>query len=163
VNSGDDRVARTQGGTGGRLAVGLAAVGALVFLAGTLLPATMEAAGLSGGSALRAAYHPLCHQVPSRSLSWAGHPLAVCSRCAGLYLGGALALLLAAVSGAAPRVPPGLRWLALAVAPTALDALVGLAGGTGLSDVPRLVISIPAGFVAGLYLAVGLADLGGSR
>ena len=49
------------------------------------------------------------------------------------------------------------------MAPTALDALVVLAGGTGLADVPRLVISIPAGFVAGLYLAVGLADLGGSR
>jgi hypothetical protein len=80
-----------------------------------------------------------------------------------LYLGGALALLLAAFSGAVPRLRPRLRWLALAVAPTALDALIGLACGAGLADVPRLVISIPAGFVAGLYLAVGVADLGGSR
>jgi uncharacterized membrane protein len=163
VNPGGDRVARARGTAGGRLAVGLAAAGALAFLAGVVAPAAMEAAGHPAGTALRAAYHPLCHQLPARSVALAGHPLAVCSRCAGLYLGGALALLLAAFSGVVFRVPPGIRWLALAAAPTALDALVVLAGGTGLSDVPRLVISIPAGFAAGLYLAVGLADLGGSR
>jgi len=92
-----------------------------------------------------------------------GQPLAVCARCEGLYLGGALALLLAAIRRVTPRVPAGLRWLALAAAPTALDALVVLSGGAGLPSVPRLLISVPAGFAAGLYLAAGLADLGGYR
>ena len=57
----------------------------------------------------------------------------------------------------------GSGWLALAAAPTLLDALVGLAGGAGLPCGPRLLISIPAGFAAGLYLAAALADLGGLR
>ncbi len=163
MTSGDARAMDARDLAGGRAAVRLGAAGAVVFLAGAVLPAAMDAAGLPGGAALRAAYHPLCHQIPSRSLAWAGHPVAICARCAGLYLGGALALALAALTAAAARVPPGLRWLALAVAPTTLDATAGLVVGAGLPNVPRLLIALPAGFAAGLYLAAGLADLGGSR
>jgi uncharacterized membrane protein len=89
--------------------------------------------------------------------------VAICARCAGLYLGGALALALAALTAAAARVPAGFLWLALAAAPTTLDATAGLVAGAGLPNVPRLLIALPAGFAAGLYLAAGLADLGGRR
>ncbi len=148
---------------GRRTAVQFAVAGALLFVAGALLPPVLEGAGLPGGQALRAAYHPLCHQIPSRSLCWAGRPLAICARCAGLYLGGALALVIAALAREVPRVPAGPLWLALALAPTVLDALAGQAGVGELSNIPRLAIAVPAGLAAGLYLAVGLADLGGRR
>jgi len=148
---------------GPRTAVQLAAAGALLFVAGVLLPPLLEGAGVPGGQALRAAYHPLCHQIASRSLCWAGHPLAICARCAGLYFGGALALVIAALAREVPRVPARPLWLALVLAPTLLDALAGLAGLGELSNIPRLAIAVPAGLAAGLYLAVGLADLGGRR
>ncbi|MGH9339330.1 MAG: DUF2085 domain-containing protein [Acidobacteriota bacterium] len=32
-------------------------------------------------------FHQICHQIPERSFFWAGHSLAVCQRCLGLYLG----------------------------------------------------------------------------
>ena len=41
----------------------------------------------------------ICHQQPERSFHLAGHPLAVCHRCFGLYLGFAVGLL------AMPRLP----------------------------------------------------------
>jgi uncharacterized membrane protein len=163
VIGGDGRTMELLDVNGGRRLVRLGAAFALVFVAVAALPAVMDASGLPGGAALRAAYHPLCHQIPSRSLEWAGHPVAVCARCAGLYLGGALALVLAALNSAVARVPAGFRWLALAVAPTALDAAAGLVAGAGLPNVPRLLLALPAGFAAGLYLAAGLADLGGLR
>jgi uncharacterized membrane protein len=163
VVGGGGRKTDARGARCGRAPVRLAAAGAVLFLAGAVLAAAMDSLGLPGGTALRAAYHPLCHQIPSRSLAWAGHPMAVCARCAGLYLGGALALAVAAVTTAAARVPAGFRWLALACAPTALDAAAGILTGAGLPSLPRLLISLPAGFVAGLYLAAGLLDLGGHR
>jgi len=40
-------------------------------------------------------FRPLCHQLPDRSFHWLGHPLAVCHRCTGLYVGFLAGLLLA--------------------------------------------------------------------
>ncbi len=163
MGAGVSGAGEERGRADGRWAVRLGAGASLGFLVWTLLPAWLDGAGASGGPAFRSALHPLCHQLPSRSLTWLGQPLAVCARCEGLYLGGAIALLFATLRRATPRVPAGLGWLALAAAPTLLDALVVLAGGAGLPNVPRLLISVPAGVVAGLYLAVGLDDLGGFR
>ncbi len=32
-------------------------------------------------------FSPVCHQIPARSFIFAGHPMAVCHRCAGIYAG----------------------------------------------------------------------------
>ncbi len=42
----------------------------------------------------------VCHQLPERSFHWLGHPLAVCQRCTGLYVGFLLGLF---VSASVPR------------------------------------------------------------
>ena len=42
----------------------------------------------------------VCHQLPERSFYWGAAQFAVCARCTGIYLGGALA----AGSGAAVRL-----------------------------------------------------------
>lgn len=39
------------------------------------------------GGTVYQAYSSLCHQIEARSLFWAGHPLPVCARCTGLWLG----------------------------------------------------------------------------
>jgi uncharacterized membrane protein len=140
-------------------AVGFAAALALVFLAGTALPSTLEAAGASGESAVRAFYRPLCHQLPWRSFWLDGQPLALCARCTGLYLGGFLGLLAAAFVPAWRRRAPRLPWLAVAVIPTVVDVVAGSIGFAGLPDWPRFFLGVPAGFALGLCLAVGIADL----
>ena len=39
-------------------------------------------------------FHQVCHQMPERSFHAFGHPLAVCHRCLGLYVGGLAGLVI---------------------------------------------------------------------
>ena len=129
---------------------------ALLFCAGIFAAPLLEAGGHAAGSWLRWTYAPLCHQLARRSLELAGHPLAVCARCTGLYLGGLLGLLWAVGSGWGVRVPaPRRAWLVAAALPTALDFLI-----KELGNVPRLGVALPAGIALGAFLGVGLNDLG---
>ena len=57
------------------------------------------------GALLRAAFAGVCHQIPERSFTLLGEPVAVCHRCLGLYAGGLVGLLLL------PWLPRLRRWL----------------------------------------------------
>ena len=63
-----------------------------------------------------------CHQLPERSYFIAGHKLAVCSRCTGVYAGFALTLLLYPLMRPLRTTdwPPPV-WLVLAAVPMAID------------------------------------------
>jgi uncharacterized membrane protein len=107
---------------------------------------------------VRLLYAPICHQKIDRTLSLLGEPMAVCSRCSGLYFGAALAVLLAAVI---PRSLwwPNRIWFFAALAPTAIDAVLPWVGLPQLSLVPRHFVAWPAGFAVGWFLALGIAAL----
>ena len=62
----------------------------------------------------------VCHQQPERSLWLAGAPMAVCARCAGIYFGALLGLLL--------RVPGRRVLLLTALGLLALDGISEAAG-----------------------------------
>lgn len=143
----------------GRRAVWLAALAALVFVGGTYLAPLLEAAGLSGAGLARLFYTPVCHQIPERSFEVLGGTQSVCARCAGLYWGGVAGLLAAAwlVVGRERRLHPA--WLVWALAPSLVDATLPWIGLQGLSALPRHLLAWPLGLVAGLFLAVGVADL----
>ncbi len=106
----------------------------------------------------------VCHQQPERSLWLAGLPLAVCARCAGIYLGGLLGLLLDLPSRRAPLVTAlgllfldwageamGVRppWMPLRLLTGALAGLaaapVVLEAGTALSRPPYTLMYRPLG------------------
>jgi uncharacterized membrane protein len=136
--------------------VGATVAAAVLFCAGILAAPLLEAGGHAAGSWLRWLYGPLCHQLARRSLELAGHPLTVCARCTGLYLGGLLGLVVSVAAGWGGRVPaPRRSWLIVAVLPTALDFLV-----KGLGNGPRLGVALPAGVALGVFLGIGLNDLG---
>jgi uncharacterized membrane protein len=136
-----------------------AALLASLFTAGIFLAPALDGAGSLWGGVLRLVYAPACHQLPERSLTVGGAPLAVCARCTGLYLGAVAGLaagaLLLAGTGRCPRP----FWLAAALAPTAVDALLPWLSLPQLPALPRLVLALPGGAVAALFLAVGVADL----
>jgi hypothetical protein len=72
----------------------------LPLLAGGLLvlpllaPFAAAQGATAAGSWLRAAFAAVCHQLPERSFTLLGHPVAVCQRCIGLYAGGFAGLVL---------------------------------------------------------------------
>ncbi len=135
------------------LALSLAA---LLFFAGTLAVPLLESAGFGWARVTRLCYAPLCHQRAERSLEVGRSTQAVCARCCGLYLGGVVGLL----AGAGPLLGrlPRPRWLGFWAIPTLIDALLALAGLPNLANVPRLLLAVPLGVVAGLSLATAIAD-----
>lgn len=149
-----------------RLAVLAVALAAWFFVAGIYAVPLLEQEHARPAALLRGAYAPLCHQLVERSLTVEGRPQAVCARCAGLYLGGAAGLL--AASGVVARRfrRPRARLLGFVLLPTVADAAAPWLGLPGLPSLTRLWIAAPAGFVAALFLAEGIADLvasGGTR
>lgn len=130
---------------------------AALYCAGTVLAPWLEHSGIGSGSWLRLGYSPACHQLSDRCLDLGFGPLAVCARCAGLYLGGLLGLTAAAVLRV--RARPPLRWLLMASAPTLIDFTAAQLGLPGLSNWPRFSIAIVPGVVLGLLLAEGVTDI----
>lgn len=53
--------------------------------------------GWPGSGLVYLFFHQICHQLPERSFSLFGHPLAVCHRCLGIYFGFATGLLFVGV------------------------------------------------------------------
>jgi len=142
-----------------RLALLLAALSALFLFAGTLLAPVLDERAPALGGWVRMAYTPVCHQLPARSLTVAGGLQAVCARCSGLYLGGVGGLTFGALWLARSGRRPRLVWLAVAVAPTFIDAVLPWVGLPGLPNVPRMLLGIFTGAVVASFLAVGIAEL----
>ena len=90
----------------------------------------------------------VCHQRPERSFLSNGRPFAVCARCTGLYLSGALGALIGWIGLA--RTPRHIRrMLVVAALPTAATVAVEGVGLNGLSNPIRAVAGLPLGATAG--------------
>lgn len=110
-----------------RLTLATAAVAAACCLAVGLVVAAPLAAASDGRAAtlLYEFFARVCHQIAERSFHLAGHPLAVCHRCFGFYVGFTLGLV------ALPFIRPARDWLLdrprrilFFLAPAAIDWLL---------------------------------------
>lgn len=112
-----------------------------------------------------AAFAPVCHQLPERTLHIDGVPMAVCSRCLGMYAG----MFAGTISFAWARrwdVTLG-RWagilLLVALGVPGVDWLGGVLELWGSSHGTRIVTGATFGVIAGYFLARGAAGLSRSR
>lgn len=104
---------------------------------------------------LYALFDPVCHQLAERSFALWGEPLAVCHRCAGLYLGFALGVASwSSFPAAAARLLARPRWILAFSAPLAIDAL--LVANTAAS---RFGTGVLAAFPVALLALVAAAQL----
>lgn len=102
-----------------------------------------------------------CHQIPERSFYVAGHPLAVCARCAGLYIGCALGLVSYPLVRPLKRTDtPPRRWLIAAAVPTTVDFGLGFFGLWENTHWSRALTAGLLGVVTAFYLVPGLVDAG---
>ena len=143
-------------------AVALAA--ALLFVsavvAAPLLEASHDAGDADAGSLIYMAYGRVCHQISSRSFQIEGHPLAVCSRCAGIYFGYVLGLIVYPFVRALTRTDtPARVWLLLAIAPAAIDFAGDFAGLFDNTLLSRALTGGVAGAAGAFYTLPGFVSL----
>lgn len=104
----------------------------------------------------------VCHQMPERAYWIAGHPLAVCARCSGIYAGFTLAVLLYPLI--ARRLPvmnssPRREWLMLALAPTAIDFTLGITGLWANTHLSRALTGAWLGAWLAFYVVPGVLEI----
>jgi uncharacterized membrane protein len=103
---------------------------ALILLAPLLV--SFEGPLRAVGNGLYFFFGQICHQLDDRSLHLAGHPLAVCSRCSGIYFGFLLGMIFyPLVLGYIPPVISARSILIAGFAPMLLDVA---AGGLGIYE-----------------------------
>ena len=107
----------------------------------------------------------VCHQLPERAFWIAGHPLAVCARCTGIYAGFALAALLYPL--VARRLPahaaPRREWLILALAPTVIDFTLGITGLWANTHLSRSLTGAWLGAWVAFYVVPGVLEISRQR
>lgn len=105
-------------------------------------------------------YGRVCHEIPSRSFWIDGHPLAVCARCSGIYVGYlSLLLVYPLVRSVRKTETPARIWLLLGVLPVAVDFLLGITGIWQNTVWSRAVTGFIAGAVCVFYTLPGLVGL----
>jgi uncharacterized membrane protein len=146
-----------QTNTTSRLVPAIVTALAGLWTAGVVLAPWLSAHDSILGSWLRLVYRPGCHQITDRCLDLGFGPLAVCARCAGLYLGGLLGLLWTVVRNRASRPRP--MWLVVVAAPTVIDFAAGEIGLPSAGNWLRFSLALPLGLLAGLYLGDALVEI----
>jgi uncharacterized membrane protein len=106
------------------------------------------------------AFGYLCHQISDRSFHIEGEKLAVCARCAGLYTGFALGVLVYPLVRSLRQLEtPARAWLLIAAAPTAIDWLLGFFGVWENTHLSRSLTGALLGTVCAFYVVPGVVDL----
>ena len=139
-------------------------VGWAVALCGILAVAALAVApplvGGAAGDVIHHTFSAVCHQVPERSPHLAGGPIALCHRCSGILAGliVGVAVVPALAAGWRQRLASGAQvgWLGAAVAPTAVDWLLGATGVWANTPASRLLTGAFFGLVAGVILGANL-------
>jgi uncharacterized membrane protein len=118
-------------------------LGATLWCALLLLPPFLTVAGNAGrtlSTFVFGFFHLLCHQLDDRSFHVHGVPLAVCSRCASVYM----AFLAGTIAYPVLRdvrhpEPAGRVLAAIAVLPMLLDLGLGMAGMHDVTNASRAI------------------------
>ena len=62
-------------------------IGIILWIAAVFAAPYLKSQSSTYGNLIYTVFSPTCHQIPSRCLTLYGNPLAVCTRCLGIYLG----------------------------------------------------------------------------
>ncbi|MDH7511680.1 MAG: DUF2085 domain-containing protein [Clostridiales bacterium] len=107
-----------------------------------------------------AVFSPLCHQVESRSFFLFGQPLAVCSRCLGIYIGFLAGVGLYPFLRTFGRIKlPRIDVFICLSFPIAIDTVGNFAGLWNTPNLARFATGLLWGPILPFYLITGIADL----
>lgn len=102
----------------------------------------------------------ICHQIPDRSFHWLGFPLAVCSRCTGIYVGFVIGLMLYPFARSLRnQTMPARQWLIAAGLPMLIDFGGGYLGLFKNTFVSRAATGGLLGVAFSVYILTGMISV----
>lgn len=102
----------------------------------------------------------ICHQLPERSLHIDSHPLAVCSRCFGVYFGLFAGLLTYPLWRKIDEVEPLPRiWLFLSLVPISIDWSLTVFGVWENTHVSRFFTGLILGIACAVYIVPAFVEI----
>jgi uncharacterized membrane protein len=136
----------------------LTACGIIVWLFLIFLAPYLKSRSSVWNTYVYALFSPFCHQIPSRSFSVFHHPLAVCARCLGIYLGFLVGIALYPfVKGYSEISLPKAKTFIFVSLPIVIDT----AGNLFLWMSPswlRFLLGAVWGVILPFYFIAGIAD-----
>jgi len=116
--------------------------------------------GSSFGSSLYSFFSYICHQMPERSLHLGGHPLAVCTRCFGVYFGLLAGLLAYPLWRRIDDIEPLPRfWLFLSLVPIGIDWSLTVFGIWENTHLSRFLTGTILGAACATYIVPAVVEL----
>lgn len=104
-------------------------------------------------------FSPICHQLPERSFHFCGYPLAVCHRCAGIYFGLFLGMLLPIRKSMQFRFPLSRRLFVLCICmPMLLDVSLSSLGIWASTPLIRFATGLIFGSLGVFLLALAFSE-----
>ena len=105
-------------------------------------------------------FSPLCHQIPERSFHLFGFPLAVCSRCTGIYLGLLIGTIIYPLFRNLENTTlPSPKIFILISLPMGIDAFGNIINLWISPNFVRSATGIIWGIILPFYLIPGIVDL----
>ena len=102
----------------------------------------------------------ICHQIPARSFHHAEHPMAVCSRCFGVYFGLFFGFIIYPLFRKIEEVEPLPRfWLFLAMIPIGIDWTLGVFGIWENTHFSRFVTGMILGAACAVFIVPALVEI----
>ena len=137
----------------------------VVWIGGIIWVPLLSAAGEHATllSILQHTFGRMCHQIDERSFHLDGHPLAVCARCFGIYVGYLIGMLLYPLKNSLARTDlPHRSWLIAALVPVAVDVAAGFLGIYESTLLSRSLTGFAAGAAGPFYTLPGVVSLAAS-
>ena len=102
----------------------------------------------------------ICHQIPDRSLHIAGHQMAVCSRCFGVYLGLLIGIVVYPLwRGVDENEPISRVWLFASLIPITVDWSLTIFGIWENTHLTRFVTGFILGFACATFIVPAVVDI----
>ncbi len=133
--------------------------GLIIWISATFLAPFLKSQSQTWSEFIYAVFSPVCHQISKRSLFIFGFPLAVCTRCLGIYMGSLLGLVLyPIVQGFSSSMTPKIRPFVLVTIPIAIDTFGNFFSIWETTHWMRLTIGFIWGMILPFYFVSGLAS-----
>ena len=143
-----------------RIVYFLTLLGIFLWLAAVFAAPYLESQSSSCSRLIYMIFSPTCHQIPSRCLTLYGNPLAVCTRCLGIYLGFFLGTCLYPVLRGLPSESlPEARILIFMSVPIVIDTAANILSLWASPHGLRLATGMIWGSILPFYFIPGFTDI----